>query len=183
MLRCNQILAPGAAAAKPTHELQLGFDERAKSRLAAVCSDGTAIAIMLPRGSVMRDGALLAADDGSLVRVIAAEQPVVRVTAGTPVALLRAVYHLANRHVPARIAADHVLIEPDPVLEQMLVTLGARVEHLQLPFDPEPGAYVAHSHPAPTPDDASATVGEQLSIEAHRDRMAALTNRKSESQR
>src|SRR5512134_2419766 len=145
MLRCSRILEPGAAAAA-THELRLGYDERAKSRLAAHCSDGTAVAILLPRGTVMLDGTLLAADDGAVVRVVAAAQPVLRITADTPLALLRAVYHLANRHVPAKIAADHVLIEPDPVLERLLASLGARVEPLQAPFDPEPGAYGGHSH-------------------------------------
>lgn len=170
MLHCRRILEPGDAA-PATHELHLGCDERGKSRLAAICSDGTAVAILLPRGTVMRDGTLLAADDGAVVRVTAAAQPVLRVSADTPLALLRAVYHLANRHVSAMIAADHVLIEPDPVLERLLAALGARVEHLQAPFDPEPGAYGGHSHGDPL-DDVSATLGEQLSIEAHRVRTA-----------
>lgn len=166
MLRCTHLLAPSAALA-PAHEVELGYDERVKSRLAGVCRDGTAVAILLPRGTVMRDGTLLGTDDGVAVRVIAAAQPVMRVTAPTPLDLLRAVYHLANRHVPAQLAADHALIERDPVLEKMLVALGARVEALSMPFDPEPGAYGGgHSHGEPDP--ASATLGEQLSIEAHR---------------
>jgi len=170
MLRCSRILAPDAALAA-SHELALGYEERVKSRLAAVCRDGTAVAILLPRGTVMRDGALLIADDGSVVRISAAAQAVLRVTADSPLVLMRAVYHLANRHVTARLAADHVLIEPDPVLEPMLVALGAHIEHLQMPFDPEPGAYGGgHSHGEP--DTAAATLGEQLSIEAHRERLA-----------
>jgi urease accessory protein len=171
MHRCSRILEPDAAVAV-THELALGYDERVKSRLAAVCGDGTAVAILLPRGTVMRDGALLVADDGAVIRVNAAAQPVLRVTADSTLVLMRAVYHLANRHVTARLAVDHVLIEPDPVLEQMLVSLGAHVEHLHMPFDPEPGAYGAgHSHGEPA-DTTSATLGEQLSIEAHRERLA-----------
>lgn len=171
-LRCTQLLEHGTQVAA-THELCLGYDERVKSRLAAVCSDGTAVAILLPRGSVMRDGSLLAADDGSIVRIVAAFQPVCRITGDTPLTLLRAVYHLANRHVAACLAPDHALIEPDPILERLLESLGARVEHLQMPFDPEPGAYGAHSHGG-LERDATATIGEQLSIEAHRDRLAAL---------
>jgi urease accessory protein len=168
MLRCNRIVEPDAALV-PTHEIELGYDERVKSRLAGVCRDGTAVAILLARGTIMRDGTLLGTEEGAVVRVIAAAQPVLRVTAPTPVDLLRAVYHLANRHVAARLAADHVLIENDPVLERMLVALGAQVEYVALPFDPEPGAYGGgHSHGAP--DQASATLGEQLSIEAHRTR-------------
>jgi urease accessory protein len=171
-LRCTRLVDSGTRAAA-THELCLGYDERVKSRLAAICSDGTAVAILLPRGSVMRDGSLLATEDGLIVRVVAAAQPVCRITAETPLALLRAVYHLANRHVPACLASDHALIEPDPVLERMLESLGARIEHLQMPFDPEPGAYGAHSH-GESEREAAATIGEQLSIEAHRERLAAL---------
>jgi urease accessory protein len=168
-LRCTRVLD---AAAAVTHELLLGYDERVKSRLAAVCTDGTAVAILLPRGTIMRDGTLLAADDGAIVRVVAAPQAVARVTAPTPLGLLRAVYHLANRHVAAQLAADHVLIEADPVLERLLESLGASIELVQLPFDPEPGAYGSgHSHDERARADETATLGEQLSIEAHRARV------------
>jgi urease accessory protein len=80
--------------------------------------------------------------------------------------------------VPAQLALDHVLIERDPVLESMLRGLGAQVEHVEAPFDPEGGAYHAHGaygdeHAHATHghcdeiDAVSATIGEQLSIAAH----------------
>jgi urease accessory protein len=176
MLRCDRIVesaVPGGA----THDVELGYDERVKSRLAAVCNDGTAVAILLPRGTVMRNGTLLGAVDGAIVRVVAAPQPVARITADSTLTLVRAVYHLANRHVPAQLAADHALIEADPVLERMLQALGARIEHLDAPFDPEPGAYGGgHAH-GDAVDETSATLGEQLSIEAHRDRLARMRQR------
>jgi urease accessory protein len=123
------------------------------------------------RGSVLRDGTVLAGGDGAFAIIEAAPQPVARVTAGTLLALLRATYHLANRHVPAQLASDAVLIERDPVLEAMLRGLGAHLEHLEAPFDPEGGAYSgdhlhAHAHRKEV-DEVSATVGEQLSIAAH----------------
>ena len=179
MLTCTRLHDPSAPSTA-ARDLCLDYDQRVKSRLAAVCTDGTAVAIVLPRGTVMRDGNLLAADDGTMVRVVAAAQPVVRITAA-PLALLRAVYHLANRHVAAQLAADHVLIEPDPVLERLLESIGARLEQLQVPFDPEPGAYGAHSHGATTPREASATLGEQLSIEAHRNRQAMLRREREDA--
>ncbi|GMV58045.1 MAG: hypothetical protein AMXMBFR72_11570 [Betaproteobacteria bacterium] len=158
-----------------THVLRLAYDGRVKSRLAAMCEDGIAAAITLPRGSVMRDGTVLASDDGEYVIVRAAPQPVARITAPTSLLLMRAVYHLANRHVPAQLAIDHVLIERDPVLERMVAALGAQVEHLAAPFDPEGGAYDGHGHGHhhhEEVDEVSATIGEQLSIEAHRSREA-----------
>lgn len=151
--------------------LQLSYDERVKQRLATMSVDGQAVAILLPRGSVLRDGALLAGDDGALARIEAAPEPVIRVTADDPLALLRAVYHLANRHVPAQLAIDHALIEPDAVLEAMLRGLGVHVEHIEAPFHPEGGAYHGEHHHGPSHRDevdiVSATIGEQLSIAAH----------------
>jgi urease accessory protein len=161
--------------AQAAPRLRLTYQERVRSRLAAVLPSGEAVAVLLPRGSVLRDGAVLAGDRGERLVVEAVPEPLTRVTAPTPLALLRAIYHLANRHVPAQLGADHAVIERDPVLERMLAGLGARVEHVEAPFDPEPGAYEGHAH-AHGPshreeiDTISATVGEQLSIAAHRAR-------------
>jgi urease accessory protein len=175
MLRLTRIhegpVDPGAR----THVLRLTHDERARTRLAAMCEDGTAAAILLARGTVLRDGTVLASDSGAYAIVRAAPQPLARVTAPTPLLLLRAVYHLANRHVPAQLAADHVLIERDAVLERMLTALGAQVDYIEAPFYPEAGAHEAHGHghhPRDEVDAVSATIGEQLSIEAHRAREA-----------
>ena len=125
----------------------------------------------------LADGCVLCSDDGVVAIVEAALQPLARVTADSPLALMRAVYHLANRHVAAQLAADHVLIERDPVLESMLRGLGAQVDAVEAPFAPESGAYAGgHSHAqghghghghCDEIDDISATVGEQLSIAAH----------------
>jgi urease accessory protein len=158
--------------------LRLTYDERVRSRLATMSVAGEAVAILLAdakRGSVLRDGGVLAGDGDVMAIVEAAPQPVARVTADSPLALLRATYHLANRHVPAQLATDSVLIERDPVLEAMLRGLGAHVEHIEAPFDPEGGAYdgTHHHHGAAhreAVDEVSATLGEQLSIEAHRAR-------------
>ena len=148
MLRLTQMLDRPATAEEAARavRLRLTFDERVKSRLATMSVEGGAVALLLPRGTVMRNGALLAGDDGELAIVEAAPQPVTRVTVESPLALLRAVYHLANRHVAAQLAEDHALIERDPVLEAMLRGIGARVEHIEAPFDPEGGAYGQHNH-------------------------------------
>lgn len=167
--------APSRAAdAADLPRLRLTYRERVRSRLAAMLPDGHAVAITLPRGSVMHDGAVLIGDDGVRIAVEAVAEPVARVTAASSLLLMRAVYHLANRHVPAQLAPDYVLIERDPVLEKMLLSLGCRIEQVDLPFDPEAGAYDGqHSHEPShhaAIDDVSASVGEQLSIAAHRAR-------------
>lgn len=169
------------AEAVSAARLTLVHDERVRSRLASMLPDGTAVAIVLPRGTILRGGSVLAGDNGALAIIDAAPQPLARVTAAEPLQLLRAVYHLANRHVPVQLGIDHVLIERDPVLERMLVSLGATVEHVELPFEPEAGAYSTderghgHSHGSHRDevDPISATVGEQLSIAAHQARAGA----------
>lgn len=199
---------PAAGAGAHSACLRAGYDLRVKSRFVATLADGREIGVVLARGSVLRDGDWLRATDGSLVRVEAAPQAVLCITANSAHALMRIVYHLANRHVPAQIAADYVLIEPDPVLAQMVEHLGGAVEAAHLPFDPEPGAYEGrgagqssghpqdhahthgpadhghphdhahghtHGHHADDFDPVSATVGEQLSQEAHRAALARVT--------
>jgi urease accessory protein len=127
--------------------LTLPFDDRCKSRLAATLDNGEEIALVLPRGTVLRDGDMLVADDGGLVRVIAAAQDVLVVHAHDAITLTRAAYHLGNRHTPVEVIAGQLKLEADPVLEDMLKRLGAHVEHATSPFQPETGAYGGgHKH-------------------------------------
>ena len=128
--------------------IELDWDLRQKSRFAATDSQGRALAIFLPRGQAVRGGDVLLAEDGSLVRVIAAPQQVLYITAGSPFALLRAAYHLGNRHVPIELQPDHLKIEPDHVLADMLRSMHLTVSAAELPFEPEGGAYGGQSHHA-----------------------------------
>ena len=171
MLRFTRVVDPAEGpppAGAP--RLRLTWDERMRSRLVTVTYAGTAVAITLPRGTVLRDGDVLAGDDGARLVVEAAPQPLTRITASEPLLLMRTVYHLANRHVTAQITSSALLIERDPVLERLAAKLGARVEHVVLPFEPEAGAYGAgHAHGAAL-DDPARGIGEELSIAAHRGR-------------
>jgi urease accessory protein len=141
-------LAPGLVKRAPAVELD--WDLRQKSRFEAQDSTGRRLGIFLARGSVLRGGDVLVAEDGSLIRVMAAPQTVLRVTAcaqhGTPRDLPRAAYHLGNRHVALEVQADHLQIEPDPVLADMLRAMHLIVHELQAPFEPEGGAYAAAHH-------------------------------------
>ena len=136
-------------------EVELDWDVRQKSRLLATDSLGRELNVFLPRGSVLRGGDVLVAEDGSLIRVKAAPQPVLVVTHcvdhGTPFDLLRAAYHLGNRHVPLELQADRLLLEPDHVLADMLRAQHLIVTETSSAFEPEGGAYGAgaqagHAH-------------------------------------
>jgi urease accessory protein len=130
--------------------VELDWDVRQKSRFEATDSQDRSLAVFLPRGTVVRGGDVLVAEDGSLVRVIAAPQPVLRITHcaehGTPFDLLRAAYHLGNRHVPIELKPDHLKIEPDHVLADMLRAMHLIVREADEGFEPEAGAYAAGGH-------------------------------------
>ena len=127
--------------------VELDWDVRQKSRFGATDSQGRSLGIFLPPGSVVRGGDVLVAEDGSLIRVVAAPQRVLRITAcaahGSPFDLTRAAYHLGNRHVPIELQRDHLKIEPDHVLADMLRAMHLIVTAQDLPFEPEGGAYAA----------------------------------------
>ena len=154
MLIVNKLIAQGRGLApvlvKRATSVELDWDVRCKSRFDATDSAGRHLGVFLPRGSVVRGGDVLVADDGSLVRVVAAAQPVLRVTAcpqhGTALDLPRAAYHLGNRHVALEVRADHLQLEPDPVLAQMLRAMHLIVAELSVPFEPEAGAYAPDGH-------------------------------------
>jgi urease accessory protein len=136
-----------AVLVKRAPTLTLDFDARRKSRLAATLDNGEEVALVLPRGTVLRDGDVLVAQDGALVRVVAAPEAVLMVTARDALTLTRAAYHLGNRHTPVEVGADYLKLEYDPVLADMLKRIGAMVEQLTLPFQPESGAYGGgHKH-------------------------------------
>ena len=152
--RLNAKLAPVLMQRAPT--LTLPYDARCKSRFAATLDTGEEVGVVMPRGTVLRGGDMLVADDGGLVRVIAAAERVLLVRAPDRLTLTRAAYHLGNRHTPVEVGAEELKLEADPVLEDMLKRLGAQVERVELPFQPESGAYGGghrHGHDETFADD------------------------------
>ncbi len=158
MLTINKLI-PGArglapALVKRAASVELDWDVRQKSRFDATDSSGRALGVFLPRGSVVRGGDVLVAEDGSLILVRAALQAVLVVKHcrehGAPFDLLRAAYHLGNRHVQLELKPDHLQLEPDHVLADMLRQMHLIVTEAQAGFEPESGAYAAggsaHGH-------------------------------------
>jgi urease accessory protein len=157
MLTINKLLPQGQGLApvllKRAPSVELNWDVRQKSRFDATDSSGRTLGVFLPRGTVVRGGDVLVAEDGSLIRVLAAPQAVLKVTfCSTHGAfdLTRAAYHLGNRHVALQLAPDHLKLEPDHVLADMLRQMHLTVREVTEPFDPEAGAYgqagVGHGH-------------------------------------
>lgn len=151
MISVGKILAQGHGLApvllKRATTVELDWDVRQKSRFSTTDSSGRELGVFLPRGTVVRGGDVLVAEDGSLVRVLAAPQAVLYITHcknhGTPFDLVRAAYHLGNRHVPIELQPDHLKIEPDHVLADMLRAMHLIVQAKDMAFEPEGGAYAA----------------------------------------
>ena len=154
MLHTSKLIPQGkglaAALLKRASTVELDWDVRQKSRFEATDSTGRQLGVFLPRGTVARGGDVLVAHDGSLIKVWAAPQTVLKITHcpshGTPFDLVRAAYHLGNRHVPIELKPDHLKIEPDHVLADMLRAMHLIVTEVTEPFEPENGAYATGGH-------------------------------------
>ncbi|MEM9164109.1 MAG: urease accessory protein UreE [Cyanobacteria bacterium P01_F01_bin.4] len=128
--------------------LSLTAEARTRSRHRYTADNGTEVYLNLPRGTVLKGGDCLGADDhDQVLQVLATSEAVMTVKAQTGFDLLRAAYHLGNRHVPLELHPDYLRLSPDPVLAHMLEHLGAQVIYETVPFEPESGAYGhAHTH-------------------------------------
>ena len=146
LIRHGHGLAP--VLLKRATSITLDWDVRQKSRFESTDSAGRQVGVFLQRGQVVRGGDVLVGEDGSLLKVLAAPQAVLRITHctahGTPFDLTRAAYHLGNRHVPIELQADHLKIEPDHVLADMLRSMHLIVNEVSESFEPENGAYGEH---------------------------------------
>ena len=154
MIIASKLIAQGQGLAtallKRASTIELDWDLRQKSRFEVTDSQGRLLGVFLPRGVVLRGGDVLVAEDGSLIRVLAAPQSVLRITHcaqhGSHFDLMRAAYHLGNRHVPIEIKPDHLKIEPDHVLAEMLRAMHMTVNEVLDAFEPENGAYATGGH-------------------------------------
>lgn len=133
--------------AEPYGELLLPFDLRIRSRLRTRLASGEEAVLRTERGAILRGGAYLKSEDGRVVRVSAAPEKLMHVTCADQFELTRAAYHLGNRHVSVEIGDSYLRIAADHVLRDMLLGLGAKIEELEAPFEPESGAYGGgHGH-------------------------------------
>lgn len=144
-LRFTEVIATGnpeTPGSNPSGVLTLEFADRRRSRMRARIDDGREAALLLPRGTILRDGDRLRDPEcGEVVTVRAADQTLSFVHAAGAVALARAAYHLGNRHVPVQVGAGWLAYEHDHVLDEMVEELGLAVETRVAPFEPEAGGY------------------------------------------
>lgn len=150
MIRATQVKGQHRFTEAPADTVVLDFDDRHRRRMAMTGTRGLPFLLDLENAVALRGGDALVLEDGRLVEVVAAPEPLLEIRGQDPHHLIRVGWHLGNRHLPTQIMAKGLRIRRDHVIEAMVKGLGARVIEIDAPFDPEGGAYAdaghAHGH-------------------------------------
>jgi urease accessory protein len=143
MLRATSVKAAQTWRDTPADTVVLEFDDRHRRRMAMTGTRGLEFLLDLPDVIALRGGDALVLEDGRLIEVIAAPEPLIEIRGKDPSHLVRVAWHLGNRHLPTQLMAKALRIRRDHVIEEMVRGLGARVVEIEAPFDPEGGAYLS----------------------------------------
>src|SRR5438445_4881519 len=150
MIRATQVLGQHRWAEAAADTVVLDFDDRHRRRMAMMGTRGLEFLLDLENAVALRGGDALVLEDGRLIEVVAAPEPLVEIRGADPLHLVRIAWHLGNRHLPTQILGKGLRIRRDHVIEAMVKGLGAHIIEIEAPFDPEGGAYAtahaAHDH-------------------------------------
>jgi len=146
MIRATQVKAGHRWTESPADTVVLDFDDRHRRRMAMKGTRGLEFLLDLETAVALRGGDALVLDDGRLIEVVAAAEPLLEIKGSDPHHLIRVAWHLGNRHLPTQIMPKALRIRRDHVIEAMVKGLGARVIEIEAPFDPEGGAYEGGGH-------------------------------------
>ncbi|MGJ4890480.1 urease accessory protein UreE [Bradyrhizobium sp. HKCCYLR20261] len=146
MIRATRVLGQHRWKEAAADSVLLDFDDRHRRRMAMTGTRGLEFLLDLEHATALRGGDALVLEDGRLIEVVAAAEPLLEIRASDPQHLVRLAWHLGNRHLPTQLMAKSLRIRRDHVIEAMVKGLGARVIEIEAPFDPEGGAYAEPSH-------------------------------------
>lgn len=124
----------------------LDAGDRQRRRIVLSAENGTEFLLDFAKPVTLRDGDGLALDDGSIVLVAGAPEELIEIAAGSAIDAVRLAWHLGNRHTDVQVIGERLRIRRDHVLEDMLRGLGAKLQPLAAPFDPEANAPHEHGH-------------------------------------
>jgi urease accessory protein len=140
-MRAISIKRASTWTGEPADRVVLDYDDRQRRRVAMAGSKGIAFLLDLTGNASLHSGDALVLEDGRLIEVVAAPEPLLEIRCADARQLARIAWHLGNRHLPAQILDKAIRIRRDHVISDMAVGLGARVIEVEAPFDPEGGAY------------------------------------------
>lgn len=146
MKRVAGIKRAGDWDSEPVDRVVLDADDRQRRRIVLTGETGTRLLVDFEKPVTLRNGDVLVLEDGTLVAVTGAAEPLIEISANTPNDFVRLAWHIGNRHTDAQFTGKALRIRSDHVLEEMVKGLGARVTPVEAPFDPEPAAPHGHHH-------------------------------------
>jgi urease accessory protein len=147
MIRATKVLGQHRWTQSAADTVVLDFDDRHRRRMAMTGTRGLEFLLDLENAVTLRGGDALVLEDGRLIEVVAAAEPLLEIRGADPLHLVRVAWHLGNRHLPTQIMPKGLRIRRDHVIEAMVKGLGARIIEIEAPFDPEGGAYASsHAH-------------------------------------
>src|ERR1700753_46721 len=146
MMRATEVKGQHRWTTPAADTVVLDFDDRHRRRMAMTGTRGLAFLLDLENAVALRGGDALVLDDGRLIEVVAAPEPLLEIRGSDPHHLIRVAWHLGNRHLATQIMPRGLRIRRDHVIEAMVKGLGARVIEIEAPFDPEGGAYAGEGH-------------------------------------
>jgi urease accessory protein len=167
MLRATRVLGQHRWKQAAADTVVLGFDDRHRRRVAMTGTRGLEFLLDLENAVALRGGDALVLEDGRLIEVVAAPEPLAEIRVADPQHLVRVAWHLGNRHLPTQIMAKGLRIRRDHVIEAMVQGLGARVIEIEAPFDPEGGAYAGGGHAHASEHDAHDHAGHGHAAHDH----------------
>jgi urease accessory protein len=149
MPRASSVIAAGHRHDRPVVDtVILDYAQRSTQKVIVTSVKGGTIEIDLHQPVRLRTDDLLLLDDGSLVEVVAAPEPLIEVRAADISALARLAWHLGDRHVPVQVLPNRIRVRRDGAIESLLVSLGTKIAMIEAPFEAEGGAYVQREDPA-----------------------------------
>jgi urease accessory protein len=164
MIRATQVQGQHRWTEAAADTVVLDFDDRHRRRMAMTGTRGLEFLLDLENAIALRGGDALVLEDGRLIEVVAAAEPLLEIRCNDPLHLVRVAWHLGNRHLPTQIMPKGLRIRRDHVIEAMVKGLGARIIEIEAPFDPEGGAYAGHAH---APEAAHAHTGHDHAAADH----------------
>jgi urease accessory protein len=155
-MRAISVKSASAWSGETADRVVLDYDDRHRRRVTMTGAKGTSFLLDLPAAAELRGGDALVLEDGRLIEVVAAPEPLLEIRCADPLHFARVAWHLGNRHLPTQLLPNALRIRHDHVIAEMARQLGAQVVEIAAPFDPEGGAYAApdghhqhgdHGHP------------------------------------
>ena len=142
MLKATAALPANHGKGKPFAQLVLTSDQR-RLRRKVLQVKGEEVMVDFPEAVTLDHFGGLLLEDGRVVEVVAAPEPLLEIIPKGAEHLAQIAWHIGNRHMTAQIEKKRILVPRDHVAKAMLQGLGAEVRDVTEPFIPMQGAYHA----------------------------------------